>query len=369
MPGLLLALALAVWLCPAGRAAGAVFCIAAPEALPRAGETFTVTVDLTGNPGLAAVQFTLAYNRAAVACTGAAAGPLLEGSLSATNPAAKTGAIVAAASAQELRGDGRLASFTFTVKEEGADPGFRLEEVILTRADGAEIPHSVSKTHSASPAGGETQKDPAEGTSAESPLPDPPPVEPEETAFSDTAGHWAEADAVQAARLGLLQGFADGTFRPDSPVTRAQFAVILWRQAGRPAAETALPFADTGGLSEEFRQAIAWAYGEGYIQGVSPTTFRPGGTLSRQAAMKILFQHAGGTAGMEQMFYSVYDGIFPDSGKLADWARAPMYWGVFNTLVEAGDGERLEPTEPATRGQLARAMVRYFEKFGGGLGE
>ena len=64
------------------------------------------------------------------------------------------------------------------------------------------------------------------------------------------------------------------------------------------------------------------------------------------------------------MFYSVYDGSFPDSGKLADWARAPMYWGVYNTLIDAGEGQPLNPAQPTTRGQLARTMVRYMEKFG-----
>lgn len=367
--GLLLALVLAAGLCPTGRAAGAVLRIAAPEELPRTGESFTVAVELAENPGFAAVQFTLAYDRAVLACTGAAAGPLLEGSLWAANPNGEAGAIVAAVSLQELRGDGRLAEFTFTVKGEGKDPGFRLEEALLTRADGVEIPHSVIKTHPASPAGGETQESPVEGTSTGTPFPDPPPVKPEEIVFSDTAGHRAETEIAQAARLGILQGYAGGSFRPDAPVTRAQFAVILWRQAGRPAAEATPPFTDTGGLGGEFGQAIAWAYDKGYLQGVSPTAFRPGATLSRQAAMKILFQYAGGTAGMEQMFYGVYDGIFPDSGEMAEWARAPVYWGVFNTLIEAEDGDRLRPAEPATRGQLARAMVRYLEKFGGGLGE
>lgn len=44
---------------------------------------------------------------------------------------------------------------------------------------------------------------------------------------SDYAGHWAEKAIRQALSLGLLQGYPDGTFRPDQAVTRAELAVAL----------------------------------------------------------------------------------------------------------------------------------------------
>lgn len=48
--------------------------------------------------------------------------------------------------------------------------------------------------------------------------------------FSDVpAGHWAAAAIRNAVDAGLLQGYPDGTFRPDQPVTRAELAVVLQR--------------------------------------------------------------------------------------------------------------------------------------------
>lgn len=46
-------------------------------------------------------------------------------------------------------------------------------------------------------------------------------------AFPDTAGHWAEADIQAMAAAGVVSGYPDGTFRPDAPVTRAEFAKII----------------------------------------------------------------------------------------------------------------------------------------------
>ena len=45
--------------------------------------------------------------------------------------------------------------------------------------------------------------------------------------FSDIAGHWAEASIKQAAMAGFVKGYQDGTFKPGTKVTRAEFAVML----------------------------------------------------------------------------------------------------------------------------------------------
>ena len=45
--------------------------------------------------------------------------------------------------------------------------------------------------------------------------------------FSDTEGHWAEKVVDEMATKGILNGFEDGTFKPNDSVTREQFAKIL----------------------------------------------------------------------------------------------------------------------------------------------
>lgn len=53
------------------------------------------------------------------------------------------------------------------------------------------------------------------------------------SAFSDTAGSWAGAEIAAAAAEGWVRGYPDGTFRPDAPVTRAEAAATLCRALGR----------------------------------------------------------------------------------------------------------------------------------------
>ncbi|MEG2421450.1 MAG: S-layer homology domain-containing protein, partial [Oscillospiraceae bacterium] len=47
--------------------------------------------------------------------------------------------------------------------------------------------------------------------------------------FTDVAGHWAQAEIERAAALGWIQGYTDGSFRPDAPITRAEAMTLINR--------------------------------------------------------------------------------------------------------------------------------------------
>lgn len=47
-------------------------------------------------------------------------------------------------------------------------------------------------------------------------------------AFKDTSGHWGDSYIAEMADMGILNGYEDGTFRPDNNMTRAEFATMLF---------------------------------------------------------------------------------------------------------------------------------------------
>ena len=60
--------------------------------------------------------------------------------------------------------------------------------------------------------------------------------------FSDVPGGAAYEDAVSwASEHGIVTGYPDGTFRPDDDVTRAQFAMMMYRLASTAAAWDVAP--------------------------------------------------------------------------------------------------------------------------------
>lgn len=336
-------------------AAGTTLSIRAPETLPSVGETFTVAVEISGNPGLCAAQYTLTFDRSVVSCERASVGTVLDGTLSAVNPKAAGGAIIASATTTPAEGDGTIGEFTFRVVGEGTTE-FALAECLLTDGSGASI---TTNSPSAS-AGTEAPAGPAKPTEPEKPA-------GTETPAADAGGQtfpdvpktfWGYEYIEAAAAKGMVNGMTDGTFAPNREMTRAEFVVMLWRMAGKPAAAKTAPFTDVS-ANAWYRDAVNWAAEKKIVNGTSDTTFGPNGKVTRQEAVTILFRYSGGTSGMETMLTGVYDAQFTDSGDIASWAKDAVYWAVYNGVIKGTTDTTVSPGGTASRAQVAAILVRY----------
>ena len=109
-------------------------------------------------------------------------------------------------------------------------------------------------------------------------------------AFPDIASHAARESVTALSRAGLLNGFPDGSFRPEATMTRAQFAAVVSRALGLQA-KAGAPFADvpTGAW---YAADVAAAAESGLIRGRSAERFDPEGTVSLAEADIILARAA-----------------------------------------------------------------------------
>ena len=112
------------------------------------------------------------------------------------------------------------------------------------------------------------------------------------TDFSDVAETAYYASAVRwAAANGIVTSYADGTFRPNDPITRQQMAAILWRYAGSPAAESGTDYADESAIASYAAAAVDWARDAGVISGRDGNRFDPSGRATRAQAAVILHRY------------------------------------------------------------------------------
>ena len=383
-----IALLLAVQLLtPLACAAGTTLKLTAPDKLPDVGQTFTVTAELTGNTGLAAVQISLGYDDSVVECTGIENGALVAGMLAASNPHATrdgVGAILAAATTTAVKTDGSLAVFTFRVKAAG-DAKLTLADALLSDIDGKALPLSYSLpaliaqgsgSDSGSGSGSDAEKPGTDNKKSEDDKKSEDEDKPEDEekpadgaqeevksgSFRDvTSTHWAFDSVERAAELGLVTGYSDGTFRPDTPVTRAQFVLMLWRMCGKPAAAKAASFADAS--ADWYQDALSWAVEKGYVNGLSDTRFGPDAPITRQQAMAILFRLNGGQSSTELTLTGIYEQTFADSTTIAAWAKDATWWAVYHELVSGVGGSRIAPEANASRAQIAAILLRYADQF------
>ena len=105
------------------------------------------------------------------------------------------------------------------------------------------------------------------------------------TSFSDVKENaWYAESVATLAKMGILKGYADGTFKPDSPVSRAEFATIASRfdklESGNKR------FSDVA-ASHWAYEAISSAAAKGWVNGYSDGTFRPENAITRAEVAKL----------------------------------------------------------------------------------
>jgi parallel beta-helix repeat protein len=196
---------------------------------------------------------------------------------------------------------------------------------------------------------------PVELVAAAAPITPPPAVDVPVTpgVLVDISGHWAEAYIAAMAEQGIISGFGNGLFKPDEPVTRAQFAAILNKAFPvKPAVRPKFNFNDVPS-NYWGATAIAEASAKGFLSGYGNGTFRPNANVSRMEILLALvngWQMEGGGGGN-------LPNLFTDAAQLPEWAVQPIAAAVRNKLViNYPNKQRLEPMRSATRAEVA-AMV------------
>ena len=177
--------------------------------------------------------------------------------------------------------------------------------------------------------------------------------------FSDINDYWAATYVDFLYNANITTGYSDGTFRPNQNISRAQFAVMLYRYLKLDEskyADVSLPFADLDTIPEYAIPAVKALYTEGVISGAEKNGrlyFNPNNALTRaQAAAMIGRTQAKG--------YALANLTFTDSGKIPGYAdyyiRTMAAQGVINGY---SDGS-FKPHSNITRGQMAKILYNLM---------
>ena len=117
--------------------------------------------------------------------------------------------------------------------------------------------------------------------------------------FPDVPANSYYASAIQAAYgLGIVDGYSDGTFRPDAPLTRAAACAILYRamqavgwSIGTENTGLLNAYADGSSVPAYARGAMSALLQAGVITGTSAGKLEPGRTMTR-AEMAVILARA-----------------------------------------------------------------------------
>jgi len=176
--------------------------------------------------------------------------------------------------------------------------------------------------------------------------------------FKDVSqGDWFYDAAMCLYSSNLMVGMSDDTFGPDTELSRAMVATILYRQAGSPdAGSLANPFKDVG-EGAWYADAVKWAYANGIVLGYGDGRFGVSDPVTNEqlAALIYRMEQASGLVPP-----SVGGAAIPDAGSVSAWAQeavsALSEQGVLSQIPDLG----FDPGAPAIRANVASMLYMYL---------
>ena len=160
---------------------------------------------------------------------------------------------------------------------------------------------------------------------------------------------------------GVMTGVSDTLFSPDTALTRAQFASILYRMAGEPYVSHKNVFHDVPS-GQWYSKAVIWAYDKKIVAGYSNGFFGIKDPITREQVARMLYLYSE-WKGKDVSARANLSG-FPDGGQVSGWAKSQVEWAVgMNMLSGKTVNGRLQlvPKGQATRAECASMISRYLE--------
>lgn len=174
------------------------------------------------------------------------------------------------------------------------------------------------------------------------------------------ADHWAAAGGVidWSEENGVVNGYGDGTWRPDAVLDRGTAATILYNHSGDPAPGEPATFSDAAAFGWA-SDGIAWAQDKDVFDGYADGTFGPWGALTREQACKVLMEYVGGKDGNPASLDA-----FKDAGEVSPWAEGVVAWAAEEGVI-TGKGQEgsknLDPIGTCTRAEFVAMLMRAVE--------
>ncbi len=172
--------------------------------------------------------------------------------------------------------------------------------------------------------------------------------------FSDIDSHWSKEWVESAYDLGFVSGYKDGTFKPDNPVTRAEFSTML-NKALKIEITGKYNFSDIGG-SDWFYNEVQKSVAAGFFSGYENNTFRPNNPITRQEVAKVV-SGAITTGNIDGEGAT----LLKDYNTIQEWAKESVN-AVYNKGYILGYLDKTYlPSRSLTRGEAAKIIFEIVD--------
>ena len=181
-------------------------------------------------------------------------------------------------------------------------------------------------------------------------------------AFTDLEGHWAEEAVMSLAQKGIVSGKGEGIFDPDGKVTRAEITKMIALAFQLDASQgSGGSYTDVVSSAWYFNY-VSYAAAAGVVQGYEDGTFRPENDVTRQELCVMLVRAAGAE---QLRASAQSDVSFRDAASIAQWADESVGLLASAGIVSGDQDGNFLPEDGATRAETAKmiaGLLAYLER-------
>lgn len=169
--------------------------------------------------------------------------------------------------------------------------------------------------------------------------------------IKDIKGHWAESDIEDWLDKGLINGYPDGTFRPDNVISRGEFVALINR---------VFKYSEKSTVSFKDLKSTDWAYidvqkaiAQGYINGFNDNSFRSNNSITRQETAVILSKilKLDNKEILEEM-------AAKDSALIPSWSKTAINQILAKGIMSKFSDETFQPQRVMTRAEAVVAIKK-----------
>ncbi|MCI8630811.1 MAG: hypothetical protein HFG67_00875 [Firmicutes bacterium] len=178
--------------------------------------------------------------------------------------------------------------------------------------------------------------------------------------FADTAKHWAKTYIGTLAGMKILDGMGDNMFAPDGSLTRAQFVAMLAKMTDGAdvSASAAAGFTDVQ-EKDWYCGYVNWGYENGIVNGMGDGTFSPNTSITREQMAVMLCNYARSVGFVLPQTGNVVS--FSDAASVSSWATDYVATAAGAGIINGFDTGDFKPQGVATRAQAATVIYKMCQ--------
>ena len=181
----------------------------------------------------------------------------------------------------------------------------------------------------------------------------------DEITFADVADGIWYAEAVQyVAANGFFSGTGNGSFSPNTTMSRAMMVTVLHNMAQNPTAYNANLFGDVA-AGAWYDEAVRWATANGIASGYPGGKFGTNDDVTREQIAVFLYNYA------KAMGYDVNTSVslasYADDETVSTYAKTAMQWAVAEGIISGRSGNKLAAKSNASRAEVATMICNFAE--------